>query len=96
MAFDNFWDWKLMPAAAQTEKNHRSVIKLAQELLLHVPDRSKIMPAMIHQQIDIIIGQLPELGIGLDRTAVAAELARLFSGWIGKNPAPDGNSESIR
>jgi hypothetical protein len=61
------------------------VVKLVQELLLDVEDRSSITPAVISQKIDLVVSINPVWSGGLDRTAIIDELIRRFSVWIGQD-----------
>lgn len=71
--------------AASSDENQRRVVKFVQELLLDDQDKSIISPAIISQQIDLVLKMKPSWGEGLDRDEVADELIRRFSIWIGKD-----------
>lgn len=68
---------------AELDRNRQSVTKMVQELLLDVEDRSTITPALIDQKIDRVVNLNPRWGEELDRKAVADELIRRFSVWVG-------------
>ena len=62
------------------EENRLRVIKFVQEMLL---DSVEVTPAVIDEQIDLVLKMRPQWGAGLDRDAVTDELIRRFSMWIG-------------
>ena len=68
---------------AMSETHAQKVVKFVQELLLDEIDRSRIGPALIADQIDLVLRMKPSWGEGLDREAVTEELIRRFSMWIG-------------
>lgn len=65
------------------DTNRQRVIKFVQELLLDLPDRGSVTPAVIAEKIDQVIVMMPAWGQGLDRQAVTDELIRRFSLWVG-------------
>ncbi len=67
------------------ETHAQKVVKFVQELLLEETDRSRIGPALIADQIDLVVRMKPSWGEGLDREAVTEELIRRFSMWIGRD-----------
>ncbi|MFN7307295.1 MAG: endonuclease, partial [Acetobacteraceae bacterium] len=67
------------------ETHAQKVIKFVQELLLEETDRSQIGPALIADQIDLVLRMKPSWGVGLDREVVTEELIRRFSMWIGRD-----------
>lgn len=67
------------------ESHAQKVVKFVQELLLEETDRSRIGPAMIAEQIDLVLRMKPSWAEGLDRAAVTEELIRRFSLWIGRD-----------
>ncbi len=74
-----------MMTAAALQQNRQNVTSMIQVLLLDVEDRSKITPTLIDQKIDQVVGLTPKWGEGLDRKAVADELIRRFSVWVGRD-----------
>lgn len=70
---------------AGVESNAQKVVKFVQTLLLDEADRSRIGPALIGEQIDLVVRMKPAWGEGLDRAAVTDELVRRFSMWIGRD-----------
>lgn len=69
---------------AISETHARKVVKFVQELL-DEQDRSRVGPALIAEQIDLVVRMKPAWGEGLDRAAVTEELVRRFSMWIGRD-----------
>lgn len=67
------------------EANKQSVVKMVQEMLQRRPDKSSITPELIAQNIEMVLGIMPEWKAGLDHEVVSDELIRRFSIWIGKN-----------
>ena len=67
------------------EETRQKVVKFVQELLLDEEDRSTIIPSLISEKIDLVLGMKKEWGDGLDRQAVIEELIRRFSLWIGED-----------
>lgn len=65
--------------------NQEKIVKVVQELLLEVADRSLITPDLISEKIDLVVRISPNWNEGLDREAVTDELIRRFSLWIGKD-----------
>ena len=65
------------------EENQEKIIKFVQELLLDVTDHSAITPALIAENIELVIKLNAKWGEGLNREAVTDELIRRFSLWIG-------------
>lgn len=72
---------------AVPESHAQKVVKFVQELLLDEPDRSRIGPTLIGEQIDVVLRMKPAWGEGLDRAAITEELVRRFSMWIGRDGA---------
>jgi hypothetical protein len=70
---------------ATLQQNKQSVTSMVQVLLLNLEDRSTITPTIIDQMIDRVVGLNPKWGEGLDRKAVADELIRRFSVWVGQD-----------
>lgn len=70
---------------AAPESHAQKVVKFVQELLLDEPDRSRIGPALIAEQIDVVLRMKPAWGERLDRIAITEELVRRFSMWIGRD-----------
>lgn len=70
---------------AVTESHAQKVVKFVQELLLDEPDRSRIGPVLIAEQIDVVLRMKPAWGEGLDRLAITEELVRRFSMWVGRD-----------
>ncbi|MFB9971727.1 hypothetical protein ACFFMP_17790 [Pseudoroseomonas cervicalis] len=70
---------------ATPETHAQKMVKFVQELLLEETDRSRIGPALIADQIDLVLRMKPSWGEGLDRGAVIEELIRRFSMWIGRD-----------
>lgn len=68
-----------------TDKNKSKVIKLAQELLIDIADKSQITPSVIDAAIDRVLVLNNEWEVGLDREGVIDELIRRFSLWIGQD-----------
>lgn len=71
--------------SAMPESHAQKVVKFVQELLLDEPDRSRIGPALIEEQMDVVLRMRPAWAEGLDRAAVTEELVRRFSMWIGRD-----------
>ena len=67
------------------------IIKFVQELLLDEDDRAAVTPALISEKIDLILTMKPKWSDGLDRQAVADELIRRFSLWIGQDATLSNN-----
>ncbi len=69
--------------------NEQKIVKMAQLMLLDIPDRTSITPAIIQEHIDQIINmrrvRQPDWGQDIDYSAVIDELIRRFSQWIGKD-----------
>lgn len=65
---------------------------MAQMLLLAEEDRTTITPDLIAEKIDVCVRLNPKWGIGLDLAAVADELIRRFSVWIGRDAVLTDNS----
>jgi len=76
--------------------NEQKIVKMAQLMLLDIPDRTSITPMIIQEHIDQIIsmrrvrqpdwGQdIPDWGQDIDYSVVIDELIRRFSQWIGKD-----------
>ncbi len=65
------------------DANRQRMIKFVQELLLDLPDRTSVTPALISEKIDQVTAMMPTWGHGLDRQAVTDELIRRFSLWVG-------------
>jgi hypothetical protein len=69
--------------------NEQKVIKMTQELLLEIPDRSSITPAIIQDKITVVVNMYrtmqPEWGMDIDHNTVIDELIRRFSQWIGQD-----------
>ena len=67
------------------ESNKQSIVKMVQEMLQCRPDKSSITPDIIAQNIEMVLGIMPEWKVDLNREAVSDELIRRFSIWIGKD-----------
>ncbi|MFZ1827257.1 MAG: Z1 domain-containing protein [Candidatus Competibacteraceae bacterium] len=69
--------------------NEQKIVKMTQEMLLEVEDRSHITPAIIQEHIDQMVNlyrlKQPDWGKDIDCSAVIDELIRRFSQWIGKD-----------
>ena len=76
-------------------EHQEKVVKLAQELLLDVPDRASITPAVIADKIDMIIKLNSKWGKDLNRDAVTDELIRRFSLWIGQDVILKSDSDHL-
>ncbi|HFL7942797.1 TPA: Z1 domain-containing protein [Pseudomonas putida] len=66
-----------------SEEKKWTVVKFIQDLLADVEDKTLITPQLIKQEIDALLNYRPSLGDGVDRAAVAEELIRRNSIWIG-------------
>lgn len=64
------------------EGNENTVIKLVQALLMANQGQA-ISPAIIEQNIDLVLRMNPAWGNGLDRQRVTDEMIRRFSSWAG-------------
>ncbi|MFZ5529742.1 MAG: Z1 domain-containing protein [Pseudomonadota bacterium] len=64
------------------ENNEGTVIKLVQAMLMAKQGQA-ISPAIIDQNIDLVLSMSPAWGNGLDRQRVTDELIRRFSSWAG-------------
>ena len=60
------------------------IVKFVQELLLD-EDPKLISPTLIDEKVDLVLKMSPAWGVGLDRQAVADELIRRSSHWIGQD-----------
>jgi hypothetical protein len=67
------------------ETNKFSVIKIVQELLQDVEDKSAITPFLIAEKISAVLTLNSKWGINLDKEAVIDELIRRFSIWRGQD-----------
>lgn len=67
------------------EANKQSVVKMVQEMLQRRPDKSSITADVIAQNVEMVLGIMPECKVDLDHDAVSDELIRRFSIWIGKD-----------
>ncbi len=69
--------------------NEQKIVKMTQEMLLEVEDRTRITPAIIQEHIDQMVNlyrlKQPDWGKDIDYSAVIDELIRRFSQWIGKD-----------
>lgn len=69
--------------------NEQKIVKMAQLMLLDIPDRTSITPAIIQEHIDQIMNmhriRQPDWGKDIDCNTVIDELIRRFSQWIGKD-----------
>ena len=69
--------------------SEQKIVKMTQEMLLEVEDRSHITPAIIQEHIDQMVNlyrlKQPDWGKDIDCSAVIDELIRRFSQWIGKD-----------
>ncbi|QQS55266.1 MAG: hypothetical protein IPM89_05515 [Candidatus Competibacteraceae bacterium] len=67
--------------------NEQKIVKMTQEMLLEVEDRSHITPAIIQEHIDQMVNlyrlKQPDWGKDIDCSAVIDEMIRRFSQWIG-------------
>ena len=75
------------------EKNHQTVVKMVQELLLGTNDNAAVTPAVINEKIDCLLTIMPHCREGLDRDAVIEELIRRFSLWIGEDATLTDNRD---
>ncbi|MNJ16985.1 Z1 domain protein [compost metagenome] len=66
-----------------SEEKKWTVVKIIQDLLADIDDKTLITPQLINQEIDALLNYRPALGAGVDRTAVVEELIRRNSIWIG-------------
>lgn len=64
------------------EVNESTVIKLVQAMLMANQGQA-VSPAIIDQNIDLVLRMSPAWGNGLDRQRVTDELIRRFSSWAG-------------
>jgi hypothetical protein len=67
------------------EANKQSVVKMVQEMLQRKADKSSITADMIAQNIEMVLGIMPDWRVDLDQETVSDELIRRFSIWIGKD-----------
>lgn len=74
-----------------TSAADQRIVKFVQELLLDEEDRAAITPALIGEKIDLVLAINPKWSFGLDRQAVADELIRRFSLWIGQDATLQNN-----
>lgn len=69
--------------------SEQKIVKMVQEMLLELEDRASITPAIIQENIDLIVSlyrrKQPDWGTDADYNAVTDELIRRFSQWIGKD-----------
>ena len=69
--------------------NEQKIVKMAQLMLLDIPDRTSITPLTIQKRIDQLVKmyqvEQPDWGKDIDYSAVIDELIRRFSQWIGKD-----------
>ena len=69
--------------------NEQKIVKMAQLMLLDIPDRTSITPVIIQEHIDQIMNmhriRQPDWGKDIDCNTVIDELIRRFSQWIGKD-----------
>ncbi|MCB1821519.1 MAG: Z1 domain-containing protein [Candidatus Competibacteraceae bacterium] len=69
--------------------SEQKIVKMAQEMLLEVEDRASITPAIIRENIDLVVSlyrrKQPDWGKDADYNTVTDELIRRFSQWIGKD-----------
>ena len=67
--------------------NEQKIVKMTQEMLLEVEDRTRITPAIIQEHIDQMVNlyrlKRPDWGKDIDYNIVIDELIRRFSQWIG-------------
>jgi hypothetical protein len=71
--------------ATVLEDIQQKVIKIVQELLSDVADKSAITPTLINEKIELVVSLNPRWGADLDRAAARDELIRRFSIWIGQH-----------
>jgi len=67
------------------EETRQKLIKVVQELLLDEEDRTAITSDLIMEKINLVVRMHPKWGVNLDHSAVADELIRRFSMWIGRD-----------
>ena len=65
------------------DKNKWKVIKVVQELLIDIAEKTEVTPSVIDEMIDRVLMLNNEWGVDLDRSYVIEELVRRFSVWIG-------------
>ena len=53
------------------DENSQRVVKVVQELLVDMGDRSAVTPALIGEKIDIVLTMMPKWGEQLDREGLA-------------------------
>src|SRR5580704_10296441 len=63
----------------------QKIVKLTQELLLGEQDKTAVTPALIAEKIELVAALNPRWKDVIDRAAVADELVRRFSLWIGQD-----------
>jgi hypothetical protein len=68
---------------ALIDKNKWKVIKVVQELLIDIDEKTEITPSVIDGMIDRVLMLNNEWGVDLNRGDVIEELIRRFSVWIG-------------
>ncbi len=79
--------------------NEQKIVRMAQELLLDLPDRASITPAIIQEHIDQALGMFrfrqPDWGEDVANPVVLEELIRRFSLWIGQDAALRNDQDHI-
>ena len=65
------------------DKNKWKVIKVVQELLIDLAEKTEVTPSVIDEMIDRVLMLNNEWGVDLDRSYVIEELVRRFSIQIG-------------
>ena len=73
--------------------NFTKVVKVAQELLQDEDDKAGITPTLIEEKISAVLAMNRRWAEGLDRAAVADELIRRFSIWIGQDTTLENNDD---
>jgi hypothetical protein len=78
-----------------SQSRQQRIIKLVQELLLDIEDRSTVTPAKIEETIDRVLAMSPSWTENFARAVVLDELIRRFSVWMGEDTTlkSDANHE---
>lgn len=75
-----------------SEGTNQKIVKFVQELLLDEDDKAAVTPELIAEKMNLVITMNPRWGVLLDREAVADELIRRFSLWIGSDVTLKSNT----
>jgi hypothetical protein len=76
--------------AAANVANATNVIKFAQTLLAD-GEGGAVTPSLINEKIDMVLTMNPRWAVDLDRPAIADELVRRFSLWVGQDTTLQDN-----